>query len=161
MSKIFHFMAIMIVRNQVSGEISLKPRISANIYIGCPIYEQFTFILWEVYGILWREAEKIQFMDGDSHFISFPKLVSRTGKLLLLTNWPIESRTAVYNEVSLNVSDQRVLFWPNFMTITSYLLSIYLCFRFLPSQERHKDRPNKLLVSLICVKFIVILLIQK
>ena len=48
-------------------------------------------------------------MDGDSHFISFPKLVSRTGKLLLLTNWPIESRTAVYNEVSLNVSDQRVI----------------------------------------------------
>ena len=48
-------------------------------------------------------------MDGDSHFISFPKLVSRTVKLLLLPNWPIESWTAVYNEVSSNVSDQRFI----------------------------------------------------
>ena len=48
-------------------------------------------------------------MDGDSHFISFPKLVSRTGKLLLLPNWPIESWTAEYNEVSSNVSDQRFI----------------------------------------------------
>ena len=48
-------------------------------------------------------------MDGDLHFISFPKLVSRTGKLLLLPNWPIESWTAVYNEVSSNISDQRVI----------------------------------------------------
>ena len=48
-------------------------------------------------------------MDGDSHFISFPKLVSRTGKLLLFPNWPIESWTAVYNEVSTNISDQRVI----------------------------------------------------
>ena len=31
--------------------------------IGCPIYEQATFILREVYG---REAEQIQFMDGDT-----------------------------------------------------------------------------------------------
>ena len=69
--------------------------------IGRPIYEQFTFILSEVYRAL-REAE-------DSHFKSFPKLFSRTGKLPLLPNWPIECWTAVYNEVSSNVRDQRVI----------------------------------------------------
>ena len=83
-------------------------------------------------------------MDGYSHFISFPKLVSRTGKLLLLTNWPIESRTAVYN-----VSDQRVIlaYFGLIHAITSYLLSTYLYFRSLylyTGQERHKDRQTTL-----------------
>ena len=104
-------------------------------------------------------------MDGDSHFISSPKLVSRTGKLLLLTNWPIENRTAVYNEVSLNVSDQRVIL-AYFGLISCYQPRIYCQLTFVSGLSTYiqvrnvikidKQLRNKSLVSLICVKFIAI-----
>ena len=105
-------------------------------------------------------------MDGDSHFISFQKLVSRTVKLLLLSNWPIESWTAVYNEVNSNISDQRIIL-AYFGLISCYnLVAIYCQLTYVSGLSTYmqvgndikidKQLRNKSLVSLICMCQILI-----